>query len=196
MKIKAIARICAQGGRIIIFDQKDEDGEVTLQWIGDGCALYPAFNLPYVEEESIFAIFDVPKKKQTDYFFEQRDIPEGVDLHDAVPCENMIDYQKIQMIYAGRTLSALETQRGITFIDTKYLAPLGNMEAIELYERIQTDGQPYFVAKAGLMVMAVIMPYDIVSEDFVKQLEDLTRGCQYALKYKIPELRAASPKGD
>lgn len=36
MKLKQIASLCKDSGRIILYDRTDSDGVVS-QWIGDGC---------------------------------------------------------------------------------------------------------------------------------------------------------------
>jgi hypothetical protein len=185
MKIKSIARICAQDKRIFIYDKRQSDGEIDMQWIGDGSAMYPAFDLPLLEEESIFAIFDIPEKNRDKYLFQHKNVPERLSFEDQVLCENILDTGKLEIAVAGRILKPLQTQRGLAFIDAKYLSPLSDsLDTLELYEQLTPDGQVYIVAKAGFMVMAVIMPYDIINENFVKQMEELTRQCRFALSNK------------
>ena len=36
---------------------------------------------------------------------------------------------------------------------------------LELYERRTAEGTPYIVAKAGFLLQAVIMPYDVINQD-------------------------------
>ena len=35
MKLKKVAAICNAGGRYCLMDQKDENGEIVSQWLGD-----------------------------------------------------------------------------------------------------------------------------------------------------------------
>ena len=152
MKIKSIAQICARDKQIFIYDKRQSDGDVEMQWIGDGCAMYPAFDLPLLEEESIFAIFDIPEKNRDKYLFQHKTVPAQLSFEDAVQCENILDTGKLEIAIAGRVLKPLQTQRGLAFIDAKYLNPLsGTLDTLELYERITPEGQVYIVAKAGFM---------------------------------------------
>ena len=52
---------------------------------------------------------------------------------------------------------------------------------LEIFERTTKDGQIYFAAKSGFMLLAVIMPYDAINETFVKQLKTLCEQCEVAL---------------
>ncbi len=68
---------------------------------------------------------------------------------------------------------------------------------LELYERITTGGTPYIVAKAGLLLQAVIMPLDIISQQFVEGLQTLTRQCALSLELRKQEAeraQAAAPE--
>lgn len=185
MKIKAIARICAQEQRIVIMDKRNADGEISEQWIGDGSAMYPILDLPEIDEKIISTIFDIPEKKRNSYYFHRMDAPETIQTEDAVACENLLEIGKMDITIAGRTLKSVHTQHGIAFFDGKYLAPVAeSMDTLEIYERLQTDGQVYLAAKAGFMLLALIMPYDIISKEFVEHMQDLTRQCDFALQNK------------
>ena len=54
-----------------------------------------------------------------------------------------------------------------------------------------TDGAPYIVAKAGFLLQAVIMPYDVINQQFVESLQALTRECEFALSEKERREREA-----
>ena len=184
--MKSIARVCAQEKRIFIHDQKDENGDTVMQWIGDGVAMYPALDLPTLDESSIYAIFDIPEKNRNKYFFRHdMDMPENVSFADAVPCENILDPVNIDLCTAGRVLRPMNTQRGLAFLDAKYLLPLADtLDAVEIYERLTPGGNVYFAAKAGFMVLALITPCDIITTMLVDELEGLTRQCRFALESK------------
>ena len=59
-----------------------------------------------------------------------------------------------------------------------------NEFAAEVYERRTAEGTPYIVAKAGFLLQAVIMPYDVINQQFVESLQDLTRECEFSLSEK------------
>jgi hypothetical protein len=47
------------------------------------------------------------------------------------------------------------------------------------------------VAKAGFLLQAVIMPYDVINQQFVESLQDLTRECEFSLSEKERREREA-----
>lgn len=75
---------------------------------------------------------------------------------------------------------------GIVF-SMKFLAPLENLEYLRLYERGLRSGGVYIVAKVGLVVQAVILPVDVVNEDFIRDLAELTELCRRAMLLKTGE---------
>lgn len=185
MKIKRIASICSQSKKIVIYDKLMADGDIDMQWIGDGFAAYPAFDLPYIEPESISVIFDIPEKNRKKYTFRHEGLPEGINLEDAAPGESILDQSALEIVSSGHVLMPLYTSQGIVFIDTKYLAPLaGSEDTLELYERMTPGGHAYIAAKCGFMIMAVIMPYEVIKKDFVETIESIGQHCRVALENK------------
>ena len=53
-----------------------------------------------------------------------------------------------------------------------------------VFERTDPSGQTYIAAKNGLILVAVIMPFDAINEKFVQQLQAFTRDCKVALEIK------------
>lgn len=58
MKLKQIAALRKDSGRIILYGRTDSAGVVS-QWIGDGYSCYPLEGLPYMEMEHIINIFEL-----------------------------------------------------------------------------------------------------------------------------------------
>lgn len=190
MKIKSIATICKRNKAVILYD-KHEGGDYVTQYIGDGGACFPIAGLPYLDEESILTIFDVPEKQRENWYFKSAPLPEGIDFSDTAAGERHIEAGNLSIVYAGRTLKPLQTRGGLVFIESRYLAPLSDvMDVLELYERQMRGGTPYIVAKAGLLLQAVIMPYDIISQGFVERIEGLAGQCRRALNEKNERERA------
>lgn len=52
-------------------------------------------------------------------------------------------------------------------------------------------GSAYIVAKAGFLLQAVIMPYDVINQQFVESLQSLTRECEFSLSEKERREREA-----
>lgn len=182
MKVKALVAICKRQKRFFLYDGKEGS---NVQWLGDGCAVYPLLKMPPLNEQNIYTIFDIPEKQQSKMYFAQNSLPEGVEFEDVAACENMLDPAKIEIGYAGRILRPLNTSYGLIFIDVQYLCPLSDMaDMIELYERVDRSGKPYIAVKNGFMLVAIIMPYDVIKPDFVEPLRALTKNCEVALSMK------------
>lgn len=58
MKIKQIEAILKASKTIAVIETP------SCQWLSNGFAAYPIYNLPELTEENIFAMFDIPKDKQ------------------------------------------------------------------------------------------------------------------------------------
>lgn len=184
MKIKKIASICIRTGRFVLFDRISKNGEIT-QWLGDGSAAYPLDGLPILDGESLCAIFDIPEKKWEKILFHHSAFPETVNVDDIAQGERQVEEAGLSVVHGGRILKLLKTQNGITFIQSQYLQPLEDvLDMVQLFERQTQDGNTYIVAKAGLLTVAVMFPYDAINKEFVEQMEDLTAQCRWELRKK------------
>lgn len=190
MKIKSIAAICKKNKNIVIFERYSDDGDILTQYIGDGSAVYPVIGLPPLDAESLLTIFDV--KDRDNYFVKTLGVPAGISFEDTDETERHVEREGISIIYSGRTLKPIRTTRGLVFIESRYLSPVADvLDVLELYERRTAEGTPYIVAKAGFLLQAVIMPYDVINQQFVESLQALTRECEFALSEKERREREA-----
>ena len=193
MKIKSIAAICKKNKNIAIFERYSDDGDILTQYIGDGSAVYPVVGLPQLDKESLLTIFDVPEKDRDNYFVKTLGVPAGISFEDTDETERHVEREGISIIYSGRTLKPTRTTRGLVFIESRYLSPVSDvLEVLELYERITTGGTPYIVAKAGLLLQAVIMPFDVINQQFVESLQRLTEQCAVSLSLRQQEAEWAA----
>lgn len=182
MKIKSIAAICKKNKNIAIFERYSNDGDILTQYIGDGSAVYPVVGLPQLDKESLLTIFDVPEKDRDNYFVKTLGAPAGISFEDTDETERHVEREGISIIYSGRTLKPIRTTRGLVFIESRYLSPVADvLDVLELYERRTAEGTPYIVAKAGFLLQAVIMPYDVIN----------TRECEFSLSEKERREREA-----
>lgn len=194
MKIKSIAAICKKNKQVVLFNRYSDSGTIS-QYIGDGNAVYPISGLPELDEESILTIFDVPEKQREDWLVRYRDIPEGINFEDTDANEKMIERDNLSIIFSGHTLKPLQTRRGLVFIQSRYLSPVSDvLDVLELYERFTPNGTPYIVAKAGFLLQAVIMPYDVINAGFVERLQRLARDCAFALDLRRQEEERAAAR--
>lgn len=192
MKIKSIAAICKKNKNIAIFERYSDDGDILTQYIGDGSAVYPVVGLPQLDKESLLTIFDVPEKDRDNYFVKTLGVPAGISFEDTDETERHVEREEISIIYSGRTLKPIRTTCGLVFIESRYLSPVADvLDVLELYERRTTEGTPYIAAKAGFLLQAVIMPYDVINQQFVESLQGLTRECEFSLSEKERREREA-----
>lgn len=167
MKIKKIEAIVNKERRIVV------SPGAFCQWLQFREACYPLYGLPQMAKISFFKMFDIPADKWEKYYFNELPLPQGVSFEDVLRDEQVLNRGTIRVVLRGRTLEPLITSQGLVFIDTRYLAPFSDDDNYELYERTAADGSPYIAVKSGMELAGVILPHDVVDEEFIKTLEDL-----------------------
>ena len=124
-----------------------------------------------------------PNQSKANTFFQERGIPKTVDPRDCVEGEQLIQRGKISIIAVGRELEPIHTSVGTVFINTKYLKPFSDeADGYELYERKDADGKTYIVAKSGMLIIGIILPFNVDGPAFLKELELITEGVRLSLK--------------
>ena len=176
MKIKKIAAIVNKERRIVVSDG------AYCQWLQFRGACYPLHGLPPMAKISFFKMFDIPADKWEKYYFNELELPQDISFEDVLREEQVLDRGKIHIAIRGRVLEPLVTSQGLVFIDVRYLAPFSDDDNYELYERTAADGSPYIAVKSGMELMGVILPHDVVDEEFIKILEDLLELSRVALE--------------
>lgn len=179
MKIKNLVNHCKREGVVHMY--MDEDG---FQWLGDGCSMYPLFDMPLFTETSFCAAFDIDKHKRDQMsiqFFQS--CPAHLDTRDVCDDEQEVFAAKSLAIEVNRQrYIPYATKLGVRFLSDAYLRPLLDVKnGLQMYERYTTEGNMYFAAKSGLELKAIILPSQIVTEDLVDQLSVLAQQCKTAL---------------
>ena len=183
MKLKKVAALCAKQGAFYLFDELEEGGEFIRQWLGDGRSAYPLSGLPVLYEENLCAMFDITEKKQKKCFFTRKPMPESLDVADYTSGELALNDEWPTVEHNGYVVKPLSTNDDMLFIQTAYLSPLEDMaDYLRFYERVDTTGQKYIVAKNGMEIAAVIMPLDTIKLGFVEKLEALAHKCRVAVE--------------
>lgn len=163
---------------------------------GDGFAAYPLNGLPILDEETLCAVFDISEKQLKNTSVRRLTMPDALNVDDTDPAERALSDDDFSIIYGGTELKPLKTRNGIIFIQQKYIAPLEDvLDVVQLYERVTPDGQTYIAAKAGLLIAAVIFPYSVINEKFVKRLEEVARESRRVLN-EPPPVRMAERDPD
>lgn len=176
MKIKKVAAVVSKERRIVVSDG------AYCQWLQFRGAFYPLYGLPPLAKVSFFKMFDIPADKWEKYYYNEIPLPDGISFEDVCKEEQVLDRGRLRIVLGGRMLEPLVTSQGLIFFDVRYLAPFADDDNYELYERTATDGSPYIAVKSGMELAGVILPYDVVDEDFVKTLEDLLELSRVALE--------------
>jgi hypothetical protein len=175
MKIKNVVSLFKKSGLICLHTDKH-----GVQWIGDGAALYPLFNLPQLTAENIFIIFDIPEKKHDDFSVIENFNTSVFSLEDTVDAEVPIEpMAALTIMQHGIECMPFGTEQGIIFIDERYISPLlDNHLERKYFIRYDGNGKPYVAVKAGLMLTAIIMPREIIDNVFIKEITGILYQCQ------------------
>ena len=176
MKIKQIESICKQAKKIAVIETHEG------QWLSDGYAAYPVYNLPKLTKEIIFAMFDVPSEKRDKFQFIHENKDDRYNFEDNDPNELHTQQEHLYIFKEGRLLLPLYTSNGVSFIDRKYIRPFENEEnGYDFYERKTPDGRTYIVAKSGLLIVGIMIPFDCFDQNFIQQLVAISEAAQVAL---------------
>lgn len=180
-KIKKAFDICKKNKIISIFG--NEKGE---QWLSDGYAVYPIFGLPELNEDYICKLYDINDAQRDKIRFTISQTKPLIDVEDCSADETPAEMWDISIIYDGKVMLPISTAEGLMFIDRVYLNPFVDMpnETMALALRKDFKGTPYFAVKFGMIAYGFICAYEIVDEDFVRQLKSLYIESDMILKNK------------
>lgn len=187
MKIKQIEAILKTQKTIIVSETKE------CQWLSNGEACYPVYNLPKLTRENIFTMFDINESKWDKFYFKEQELPSHINFSDEDEAELMVEQSKIEFNVSGRTLVLLKTSQGMVFINARYLRPFSDLvDGFELYERTSKAGTPYIAVKSGFVLLGVILPYDLINEKFIVELEDILNFSKMSLFNKQSKMTEES----
>ena len=188
MKFKVIGNICKKKKTAIIFNRVTVNSagmEVCQQYISDGSAIYPVIGLPYINEETLLTMWDIPEKQRDSWTVRTLPVPDCIDFRDTIAADSQVRETDFVLYQNQSKLRAIATSRGIVFIDLGYLAPLvDSFDVMQMYERINDAGQLYIVVTAGLWLQAIIFPYKIIDKDFIEKLDYILNECETSLKWQ------------
>lgn len=188
MKFKVIGNICKKKKTAIIFNRVTVNSagmEVCQQYISDGSAIYPVIGLPYINEETLLTMWDIPEKQRDSWTVRTLPVPDCIDFRDTIAADSQVRETDFVLYQNQSKLRAIATSRGIVFIDLGYLAPLvDSFDVMQMYERINDAGQLYIVVTAGLWLQAIIFPYKLIDKDFIEKLDYILNECETSLKWQ------------
>lgn len=177
MIIKKIIDLCKKSCICKIY--KTRQG----QFISNGSGFYPITGLPVFDEDTFCLTYDIPKGKI--HFSEEGRLPEHIDVADITDEEKVCSLLSINLAYHSKVLIPVVTETGIKFIDSRYLAPLSdNDNMLSIFERESDLGGTYFVLKNGMLFGGIVMPFEVVTVEFVAEVQRLAELCKVALDNK------------
>jgi hypothetical protein len=185
MKLKKIAAICKKDEAVYLFDV--HTGKGIQQWVGTSRALYPIDGIPYLDLDALCTIFDIPEKKRQSMYLKQGDMPEFIDPEHYTDSEIDLGREIFTIIDdLGREMKFLQSERSEMLVfNRRYLSPL-NEDYITYHERSTYQGGAYIAVKSGMLLQAIIMPSDIIDDEFVRKLSDISGKCARAMAKKGP----------
>ncbi len=178
LKIKKLIDICKKTGNIFLYDTGNS------RWISDGHAIYDITELPAFDEFTLCKTYDINDKQASKINFRNETmLPQEICFTDICENETIAERGPMWLSHAGTGIIPFKTSQGVVFVESKYLQPLSDVSEslLTLYERTTKNGNIYFAVKSGMLLLAVITPFDVVNEEFVERLKELTQQCEVAL---------------
>lgn len=188
MKINAIASVIKNGASIKLFRSYDE------QYITNGHVCYAVSNLPHIETaDQLCAVLGIPSDKQGKYNI---DIEAGLlpvlcrseadrALFDDTPIERD---ETISISYLGGEYIIFKNDYNIFFVQKAYLKPFNGYDELYYYDRLdRKDGKHTIAIKAGMLLVGVVVPSNVIDQHFAKRLMSVFRLVQKEIeneKYK------------
>ena len=201
MKLKAVEKICKASGCVRLYDELPASIEETRdelvadmrleglnpdnydiddmvknpddirQWISDGVGAYTLDGLPYLDEESVCAIFDIDAKKRDKLVVSHAGtLPEGMDFTDYHRGDDPLEQLDFQMSLGGNELTLFrDGGGGLVVIKSAYRKPLEAWNECECFKRVDSEGRPYVAVMSGCILRGLIYPYKI-GEQLVETL--------------------------
>ena len=201
MKLKAVEKLCKASGCVRLYDELPASIEETRdelvadmrmegldpdnydiddmiknpddirQWISDGVGAYPLDGLPYLDEESVCAIFDIDAKRRDKLIVSHAGtLPEGMDFTDYHRGDDPLEQLDFQMSLGGNELTLFrDGGGGLVVIKSAYRKTLEAWNECECFKRVDREGRPYVAVMSGCILRGLIYPYKI-GEQLVETL--------------------------
>lgn len=170
MKIKKAFETCKKQGMIYIFRNEYDE-----QYLSDGVAVYPVFDLPKLNEDYICRLYDITDSQRNKIEFNIFERLPAMDLSDVTDSETPAAIWDISLIYNGANIIPITTDEGVMFINQLYLKPFTDMpqNEMQITKRVDESSTPYFCIKFGMVAYGFIYPIQVVNKEFVKKIQSL-----------------------
>lgn len=175
MNFDKIKTICKKSKYISLYDTEN------CQWLGDNYALYPLYEHPEYNKDTIASVLSLDEKKKNEMIYLTGDMPSKLDYSDADENDKLCGIFSTNLQCMDRTVIPLDTSKGLRFIEAKYIAPFAKSE-FSFYERQTPKGLIYIVVKVGLIAVALIWPCDsIITPSLIDELNKIADGASETL---------------
>lgn len=171
MKLKSIASLCK--GRKTADIYTDRYGN---QYLGNGSAYYLMPAELELDSSNILIIFDIPKEKQDEWMITCGIMPQYLPVEDVVEDETPAKIIQLELCLGDDIYRMLKDDNGIIIFNTKYLAPLSDInDPISYYIRRISADTAFIAVKKGLMLLALIEASNarVFTDDFLGILRDV-----------------------
>lgn len=167
MKISKIAALCRKSKEIVLCQG---DG---VQFVGTSKAMYRVDNLPELNQDILYTLFDVPNGKESDYLFRQID-PDFFDLRDNDAHDADAERFGLPILYGGSLIQCCDIPDicAYAFLDGAYLSPLLDEQG-SIALSMRADRMPMFLVKTGFILRAVIFPERVEREALKRALNEM-----------------------
>ncbi|MGI5895173.1 MAG: hypothetical protein ACOX6P_11400 [Candidatus Merdivicinus sp.] len=180
MKIKKIAAICKPWKQVNLITIKSDVRQIAAQYIKAGAAIYPVRGLPAMNPEQLLTLFDIPEDKRKDWKAEECEPdPDRYCLLDNRAEDQPVDMIPISLEWGDQKLQPVKTSRGVKLIPVELFGPLElGTGMFELFERENSFGNLYLIAKVGMILQGIIFPEINLSETRMETFRELYRGME------------------
>lgn len=177
MKLNKIFSLLKQRKSVII-----AVGE-TAQWIGDGQAMYPVYDLPELKENNLQALLDLSDKEWDKYTCERHDHL-NFSEDDFVTGQVSLSELSVNVNYKGKQLIPLIGAGRIYFVSVKYLKPFGDVPLTFSFRAKGSRGEGVIAVIEGMLLRGVIAPEEVIDTVFTETVYKI-----YALAKRQQEER-------
>jgi hypothetical protein len=152
VKIQKIVDLCKRSGKMYMTETED------CQWIGNGYAIYPLYDLPELTAEELCTRYGITEEQQDKMILNDKRVSEygGIDFGPIKADEEPAEVVKLGLYYGGTRFIMLQSKGGISFVPGILLSPY--KEEIQFWRRVSSSGIEYFVLTAGMFVVGIVFP--------------------------------------
>lgn len=173
MKISKIWSLLKQQRKILVMQGED------CQWISDGFAAYPLYDLPLLTESTAQLLLDVNDKAWDNFSYEFKNKPPFSEADNEIN-ELPLKVSELSIVYRAAELIPLIGGEYIFYIPSKHLNPFSDTVLSFFYR----PNDHMIAVKEGLVLRGVINPCLCSSDVFINSLAEIYQFSQRDRYYR------------